>query len=482
MQIRHRGFNSHQRLCRRLKSERTNRGFCSAVEESEFDMRITTRSIVLSVVVSSTLLSAAAHGQVPEPPSIATLPSSEFFSNSAAVANATNASKVEEASPIPTSYDFLPQTSQGRGVQKVNAQIGVSPYVPPAPHNPMSPYAAPYGPPSEYGASQLDPNAGKLPAGSLTHEQAGRMIQGSVDGNWYDFCGPNVRPCYSHIYLSADAWFMHRNDATWKNLAQNANTGAILGRSRDPDFNLESVARVTAGKAFCDWTLEGTAIYKDDIDAHTDATAAGAMNAIFFGLQPIGSDYRNANTMKFTINDQFHSYEANLYNTVDFFNWMVGVRYVEFNELLDVRSVAGTGTSNAQIGTANRMLGGQVGVRMKYEWDLYGVETNVKTGMYYNDANTGTTVRDANNTAVIRNLNTNGQNESYLSELSFVFTYNPTMHFGLRAGYQFMYINEIALAPDQIVPANDGIATGSGQNAKGDMFMHGPTLGAELKW
>lgn len=445
-------------------------------------MRITTRSIALFIVVSSTLMSTAAFGQVPEPPSIATLPSAEFTSNSAAVANAPNTSQLPEASPIPTSYDFLPLASQDRGVQKVAAQIGVSPYVPPAPRNPGSPYATPYGPPSEYGASQPDPNAAKLPAGSLTHDQAGRLIQGNMDGNWYDFCGPTVRPCYSHVYISADDWFMHRNDATWKNLAQNANTGAILGRSKDPDFNLESVARVTVGKAFCDWTLEGTAIYKDDIDAHTDATAAGAMNAIFFGLQPIGSDYRNANTMKFTINDKFHSYEANLYNTVDFFNWMVGVRYVEFHELLDVRSVAGTGTSNADISTANRMLGGQVGVRLKYDWDLYGMETNLKGGMYYNNAGVGTTIRDANNTNIIRNTNNNGQNEAYLSELSFIFTYNPTMHFGLRAGYQFMYINEIALAPDQIIPANNGINTGTAQNAKGDMFMHGPTLGAEFKW
>ena len=445
-------------------------------------MRITTRSIVLSVVVSSTLLSAAARGQTPEPPSIATLPSVEFPSYSAAATASSLASKTETASPIPTSYDFLPHASQGQGIQRVAAQIGVSPYVPPTPLDPATPYGSSYGPPSGYGASQIDPNAAKLPAGSLSHEQAGRLIQGNMDGNWYDFCGPNVRPCYSHIYLSADAWFMHRNDATWKNLAQNANTGAILGRSRDPDFNLESVARVTAGKAFCDWTLEGSAIYKDDIDAHTDGTAAGATNAIFFGLQPIGSDYRNANTMKFTINDQFHSYEANLYNTVDFFNWMVGVRYVEFNELLDVRSVAGTGTSNAQIGTANRMLGGQIGVRMKYEWDLYGMETNIKTGMYYNDAGTGTTVRDANNTTTILSRNNNGQNEAYLSELNFVFTYNPTMHFGLRAGYQFMYISEIALAPDQIIPANNGINTGTAQNAKGDMFLQGPTLGAEFRW
>ncbi|MBA4017357.1 MAG: hypothetical protein C0483_09305 [Pirellula sp.] len=444
-------------------------------------MRITTRSIALCIVVGSTFLSAAAYGQAPEPPNIATLPSAEFAPNSTSK-NASNDSKTREASPIPTAYDFLPQASQGRGVQSASAQIGTTPYVPPAWGTPASPYVSPYGPPSGYGASQLDSKAAKLPPGSMTHDQAGRLIQGNMDGNWYDFCGPNVRPCYSHIYLSADDWFMHRNDATWKNLSQNANTGAILGRSRDPDFNLENVARVTVGKAFCDWTLEGSAIYKDDIDAHTDSSVPGLMNAIFFGLQPVGSDYRNANTMRYTINDQFHSYEANLYNTVDFFNWMVGVRYVEFNELLDVLSSANTGTSNADISTHNRMIGGQIGFRLKYEWELNAFEMNVKTGMYYNDANTGTTVRDANNTTIIRQLNTNGQNEAYLSELSFIYTYNPTMHFALRAGYQFMYINEIALAPDQIVPANNGIATGFEQNAKGDMFMHGPTLGAEVKW
>ncbi|MGC3969074.1 MAG: BBP7 family outer membrane beta-barrel protein [Pirellulales bacterium] len=377
--------------------------------------------------------------------------------------------------PIPTSLDFLPAGHSG--IEQASAQVGMSHYGTPA----NNPYPNPYGPPSSYGSSQVDPSSPKLPKGTLTHEQAGRLINGPVNGNWFDYCGPAVRACYQHVYISTDAWWMHRNDATWKNLAQSGTTGAILGRSRDPDFNLESIPKLTIGKAFCDWTIEANAIYKDDIDAHTDTTA-GNVNSVWFGLQPIGSDYRLASGQRFELNDEFHSYEANVINTVEFINWMVGVRYVEFNERLGVVSMQPGSMSNADIFTHNRMLGGQVGLRAKYDWELYGFESNFKFGFYYNDANTGTRVRDFNNTVVIRDAQTNGQNEACLTEFNVIFTYNPTMHFGLRAGYQFMYINEIALAPDQIIPANDGIATGFQQNAKGDMFMHGPMLGAEWKW
>jgi hypothetical protein len=449
-------------------------------------MKINTRNFLLTLAIIVGLAPATSRGQTPQPLGVVAIPAAEFAAPVASAAAAAQAAlpqpKTGGATPIPTALDYLPPDSPG--IQRTAAQLGMSRYTTPADSPYLNNAPSPYGnyPMPQNGTSQVDPNAPKLPPGTLTHDKAGRLIMGAVDGNWYDYCGPDVRPCYPHIYASADAWFMHRNDATWKNLAQSATTGGILGRSRDPDFNLESVAKVTVGKAFCDWTIEASAIYKDDIDAHTDGGEFGATNAIFFGLQPIGSDFRNANTMRFSLNDQLHSYEANLFNTVEFLQWMVGVRYVEFNETLDVLSSAATGTSNADIVTHNRMLGGQVGLRAKYDWSLYGFESNLKLGMYYNDANTGTFVRDANNTAVIRNLQTNGQNEAYLSELNLIFTYNPTLHFGLRAGYQFMYINEIALAPDQIVPANSGLATGVAQNAKGDMWMHGPMLGAEWKW
>jgi len=448
---------------------------------------MSTSDRTIRTLIAATLfgLSAttSAWSQTPVAPRPAPLVSDEFPAESMFAPPGPQAAPVLPGTPLYSSIDaqtagyFTPRNpNDANAVQQTSAQVGMSPYSVPS-DRPLSETGEQY------------PYNGTAPVSSQTiqREETGRLINSSLGDDWFDYCAPNVRACYRNVYGSVDAWWMHRNDATWKNLVRAEGNGQILARSRDPDFNLETIPILTLGRTFCDWTLEGKAYYKDDIDAHTDASDFIPAATIFFGLQNAAtSDYRFAQSERVEIRDGFHSYEFNAINTVDFFNWMIGVRYVEFREMMSVTSqrLVGppVGSSVAQIGTYNRMIGGQIGFRLNYEVELMTYQLNVKTGLYHNDAHIGTTVRDFNNTTVIIDRQTGGQNEAWLSEAQAMVGYSPYMWLTLRASYQFMYINEIALAPDQIIAANDGIGTGTVANAKGDMFMHGPQLGMELKW
>lgn len=331
------------------------------------------------------------------------------------------------------------------------------------------------GPASTGPASRtLDPNT------------SGRVLNNSYGGDWFDYCGPKGRSCCSQIYFAADAWLMDRRDATLKQIALNSVTGASALNTVDPNFRWDEVApRLTFGRLFCDWAIEGNILYIDNIDAHANTRPTTVGNtAVWFGAQPAGSNWTGSTGMGIDIYDGLHSYELNAIDTRSFFQMIYGFRYIEFREHLTVQSSSATGTSNGEIGTYNRMLGAQIGLRMNYIGDLADWEFNLKGGLYQNDQDNSTLIRDANNTVLIRNTRTGGQNEAYQAEATLAVNYRINNSLKARFGYQVMYIGEIALAPDQIseVRTAAGNTTGFINDAHGDMFLRGFTAGLEYRW
>jgi len=320
---------------------------------------------------------------------------------------------------------------------------------------------------------------------TLDSNTSGRVINNSYDGDWFDYCGPQGRSCCSQIYGSIDAILLDRKDSTRKAIALNSASSRFALQTTDPNFRWDHVApKLTVGRLFCDWAIEGSAIYIDNIGAHADAAPGTFGNdAVFFGIQPAGSNYTNSVAMRLDISDRFHSYELNAVDTRSFFQMIYGFRYIEFSEQLSVQSRSPTGTSGALIGTYNRMLGGQIGVRMEYMGELADFEFNLKGGIYQNDANMGTNIRDFNNTTLLRSTHNEGQNEAYLAEMNLFLTQRITNNIKIRYGYQLIYIGEIALAPDQIDENRTATnLTGFLPDAHGDMFMRGFTAGAEFRW
>lgn len=323
------------------------------------------------------------------------------------------------------------------------------------------------------------------PSSTLDSYESGRVINNSYNGSWFDYCGPKGGTCCSQIYGAADVWLLERRDATLKQIAVNSATGASALNTVDPNFSWDEFApRLTVGRLFCDWAIEGNVLYTDDIDAHADSGRVFPNTSVWFGAQPAGSNWTDTVTTRLDIYDGLHSYELNAIDTRSFFQMIYGFRYIEFREHLSVRSTSGTGTSNGEIGTYNRMFGAQIGLRMNYIGDLADWEFNLKGGMYQNDQVNSTLIRDNNNTVLIRNTRTGGQNEAYEAEATFALNYRLTNSVKLRFGYQVMYIGEIALAPDQIDENRTAAANATGfvNDAHGDMFLRGFTGGLEYRW
>ena len=297
-------------------------------------------------------------------------------------------------------------------------------------------------------------------------------------------------------YASADALMWHRNDAFSRVLnvqtPNRATTAAGLisaftepyMRTHDPYFGYETLPRITLGYVLPnDAAIEFIGFYKDDFDAKFDSYGTNNLDSLVFGQQPLGSNWTSADAMFVDMSTGIHSYELNVVETTRVFNFMTGVRYVEVRDDLLLQTIKDGATDYATIGTYNHLFGIHSGVRSHLDWNLFGLDLGAKVGYFVNDAQQRTF--QSNTGFVGRDLGRfGGQNDAMIAETKIALTYRPSAWFNLRAGYDCLWIVNTALAADQIDenPLAGANVTGVNINAKGDLFLHGPSVGMEINW
>jgi hypothetical protein len=168
--------------------------------------------------------------------------------------------------------------------------------------------------------------------------------------------------------------------------------------------------------------------------------------------------------------------------------YLAGLRYLQLDEDFDWRAqdIAQEGSTDPQpgddgsyiINTENDMFGLQFGVGLTYEGARWSVAAEPKGGVYLNNA-TGRTrldfTADDNNDADLR-LQEDAL--SFVGEFRILGRYHVTPSISLRAAYEMMYIEAVALAPSQATFITDT----SYLNTTGDPFYHGASFGFEGYW
>ncbi|MEQ8847360.1 hypothetical protein [Botrimarina sp.] len=132
--------------------------------------------------------------------------------------------------------------------------------------------------------------------------------------------------------------------------------------------------------------------------------------------------------------------------------------------------------------TTNDLYGLQLGAGVSYQTDRWSVTLSTKQGFYINDARsrrqlTFTDDNDADENNFNLDLHENGV--SYIGTGSIVARYHLRQNLSLRAGWEFMYITGLALAPNE---ANFNPAVGQQLHLVGDVLYHGVNAGAEFYW
>lgn len=168
-------------------------------------------------------------------------------------------------------------------------------------------------------------------------------------------------------------------------------------------------------------------------------------------------------------------------------DYLAGIRFMELGEGFDWRAedIAGLGNDGRyQIETDNDMIGLQLGGGMTYQAPRWSFGVSCKGGIYANDA-TGVTVLDFtsaddddDDTEGDSTLHLKENELSFIGEARMLGRFHLTPNMSLRAGYELMFMESVALAPSQAT----FIPEFAFLNTTGDPFYHGASFGFEGYW
>ncbi len=313
------------------------------------------------------------------------------------------------------------------------------------------------------------------------------LTAGNCGGN----CGGNCSCCCagSCWYVQAEALFMQRDN-------QNANQPVVLDDASQAvlfstsDLSLDGAVgrRNLLGRAFDDYSaLEFS--YFGVFDWTAGATIRGS-NSLDIPPDLVGpaTDFDNADDMAIAYCTQVNNVEA---NGVSYLcgsrqcggvAMLAGFRYVNLDETFNINSIDNDGTqSDYRIDAENHLFGGQLGLRLTHRSCRWGFDSTGKVGLFGNAANQRQFVGDNGNTTVLRNTSSSQSVTSFVGDINASVAYYLTDVWKIRAGYNVLWMEGLALAPNQLdfsFSADSGTAVSTG----GGVFLHGANVGLEARW
>jgi hypothetical protein len=292
-----------------------------------------------------------------------------------------------------------------------------------------------------------------------------------------------------HWYVIGEAFFLHRDNNTGNQplvlLDNNTSTqNNVLFSTGDFHIPYETGPRIIAGYANCDgsgWEVS----YFGLQDWNSSATVVGNNNLNLPGDLGLAAnlDFFNADSVTATYQSEIHNAEVNYFFAGgEHANLLVGFRYFHLDEHFNLLSTDNqTGSSQYDIQSDNNLFGGQVGLRLashtsgRWDWDVTG-----KAGVYGNAARQSQTVGDFSG-FVLRDTTTNGGQVAFIGDIGANLVFHMTDHWSLRGGYNVMWVEGVALAPNQL-DFTDTPTSGTELRSTGGVFFHGANAGVVCQW
>jgi hypothetical protein len=301
----------------------------------------------------------------------------------------------------------------------------------------------------------------------------------------------NMCPC-TYGYVEG-LIFDRNNRARNQPLVLDLNNNDVLLSAGDLNFDWGGGVRAVVGRQLHHCTSiefgylgifdqsAGATVFREDSLRVPGDLGSGQVNNFFFADQ-INIGYESS----------VHSAEANLVHCwytcnnpahCHSFEVLAGFRYLNLNEDFTLTSFdSAEGTTVYGVRTDNDLYGGQLGGRARLCYGRVSFESVGKAGIYGNDVRQqqdalidfpGVVVRPARSAS--------GGTTAFVGELNFTGIYQLTPVWGVRGGYNLLWIEGVALAPDQLDFTNTP-DSGTGLTSSSGVFLHGASLGLEARW
>jgi hypothetical protein len=160
-----------------------------------------------------------------------------------------------------------------------------------------------------------------------------------------------------------------------------------------------------------------------------------------------------------------------------------GFRYLNLNEEFELVSTdLQEGTSTYDVHTNNNLFGVQIGNRVRQSCGRWSVEGTGKAGIFGNAAEQHSDpIIDFPAFQVRPGRSASSGNVAFVGDLNLTAIYQINSVWGARLGYNVIFIEGVALAPDQLDFTNTP-SSGSGIDTDGSVFLHGINAGLEARW
>jgi len=290
-------------------------------------------------------------------------------------------------------------------------------------------------------------------------------------------CCPGGRACWT---FTADAIALQRTTTRDQPLFVNAD-GADLLSSKNMEFPVATALQVGAIRhGPCGWDLELGYFQIDGWNASGNVPGPSEIVTDVNG----GNFFITDGQARYT--SQLHIGELNLrHEWLDGLTLLVGLRLGELDELY---SATGLGARipapvNFDASTFNHLYGLQVGADYEF-YNMGGplkVSALCKAGVYDNVASQRSHQIDTSDPTSEQTIEATRNQAAFMGETGLVATYRVTCHLSFRATATAVWLEGVALAPEQI-SATDFMAGTATIDTHGSIFYYGGGLGMEVKY
>jgi hypothetical protein len=191
-------------------------------------------------------------------------------------------------------------------------------------------------------------------------------------------------------------------------------------------------------------------------------------------------NFRTTDPIQFNYGSKLYNAEFNVrWNPTCRVTMLAGFRWAELRENLEGGVIAPLLEPFWQTRTNNNLYGFQIGTDAKVlDRGCFSIDGLVKAGVFCNHAEQTSTIID---TQITSSGSSSTNHTAFLGEIGLQCKYQVTCNLTLRAGYEALWIQGVALAPGQIQESN--FATEQfGINTNSGVFYHGATAGFEYNF
>ena len=291
--------------------------------------------------------------------------------------------------------------------------------------------------------------------------------------------------CYQPVvYASAEALFLRRdNSSVDQPIVLDSGTTQTLISAGDLNFDTEAGVRFCLGRQLNDH-LALEAGYFGLHEWSATATAVGSNNLRIPGDLALATlDYFDADQMQVDYNSEIHSAEISLVKQHEQLHILCGFRYFEFDDDLNINTYEGgtNTTSDYNIRARNSLYGAQVGAKFLQSIRRAEFRAVGKVGIYGTDSRQSTVVGDFDNQFTLRNVHASEADAAFVGEIGLNLAMPVRNSLRIVAGYNLLWVEGIALAPDQL-DFTDTPTSSQFVNTDGGVFFYGANIGLEGIW